>query len=97
MNEIREYFPDNTPIDAWFHDTQIPSLENLGKQYVLTEHSICDDGKIYTKEIQALIDTAHENGGGVIVVPAGTYMTGALFFKQGVHLYVSENGVLKII
>lgn len=95
MNEMREYFPDNTPIDDWFYDTQIPSLENLGKQYVLTEHGICDDGKVYTKEIQALIDTAHENGGGVIVVPAGTYMTGALFFKQGVHLYVSENAVLK--
>lgn len=95
MSEMREYFPDKTPIDAWFYETQIPKLENLGKQYILTEHGICDDGKVYTKEIQMLIDTAHENGGGVIVVPAGTYMTGSLFFKQGVHLYVSENGVLK--
>lgn len=95
MDRMREYFPDNTPIDDWFYDTQVPSLADLGKQYVLTEHGICDDGKIYTKEIQALIDEAHENGGGVIVVPAGTYMTGALNFKQGVHLYVSEGAVLK--
>ncbi len=95
MNEIREYFPDGTPIDTWFYEAKTPSLEQLGKQYVLTEHGICDDGKVYTTQIQELIDTAYENGGGVIVVPAGTFMTGALFFKQGVHLYVSEGGILK--
>lgn len=95
MRKIREYFPDNTPVDEWFYDTQVSSPEDLGTQYVLTEHGIFDDGKVYTKEIQGLIDEAYENGGGVIVVPSGTYMTGALFFRQGVHLYVSEGGVLK--
>ena len=95
MSQIKEYFPDNTPIDAWFYDTQIPSLEEMGKQYVLTDYNIFDDGRIYTKEIQQVIDTVHENGGGVIVVPKGTYLTGSLYFKQGVHLYVSEGGVLK--
>ena len=95
MYPVREYFPDKTPIDRWFYEIRIPSLEELGTQYVLTQHGIYDDGKIYTKEIQALIDTAHENGGGVIIVPQGTYITGSLFFKQGVNLYVSEGGVLK--
>lgn len=91
----QEYFPDNTPIDAWFYDLHVPEAAELGKQYVLTEYSVFDDGKIYTREIQRLIDTAHENGGGVIVVPKGTFMTGSLFFKQGVNLYLSEGGVLK--
>lgn len=95
MSEIKEIFPDGTPIDAWFYDTKVPALEELGTQYVLTKYNILPDGKLYTKEIQALIDMAHENGGGVIVVPAGTYMTGSLFFKQGVNLYVAEGGVLK--
>ncbi len=90
-----EFFPDGTAIEEWFYDLKIPELQEMGKQYVLTEYNILDDGKVYTKEIQELIDTAHENGGGVIVVPAGTYLTGSLFFKQGVHLYVSEGGVLK--
>lgn len=90
-----EYFPDQTPIDDWFYDTSIPELADMGMQYVLTQYNILDDGKIHTQEIQALIDTAHANGGGVIVVPAGTYMTGSLFFKQGVNLYVAEGGVLK--
>lgn len=92
---MKEFFPDGTPIDSWFYDTRIPALEELGKQYVLTQYNIFDDGKIYTKEIQDLIDRAAEQGGGVIVVPAGTYLTGSLFFKQGVNLYVAEGGTLK--
>jgi len=90
-----DFFPDGTKIPEWFYDTSIPELKDMGTQYVLTQYNILDDGKIHTQEIQALIDTAHENGGGVIVVPAGTYMTGSLFFKQGVNLYVAEGGVLK--
>ena len=92
---MREKVPDGTPIDNWFHDASIPDIKTMGKQYVLTENGILDDGKIHTEEIQRLIDVASENGGGVIVVPAGTYMTGALFFKQGVNLYVSKGGTLK--
>ena len=91
----REFFPDGTPIDPWFYDTGAPQLSALGRQYVLTEHGILDDGRIHTAEIQALIDTAAEGGGGVIVVPAGTYLTGSLYFKQGVHLYVASGGTLK--
>ena len=64
----KEYFPDNTLIDDWFYDTSIPRLENMWKQYVLTEYGIMDDGEIYTAKIQHLIDNVYENGGGVIVV-----------------------------
>lgn len=97
-NEIekqQEYFPDGTPIDAWFYDTNVPELEELGKAYMLSAYGILDDGKVHTAEIQSLIDEAAAQGGGVIVVPAGTYLTGALFFKQGVNLYVAAGGTLK--
>lgn len=90
-----EFFPDGTPIDPWFYDTKVPALSELGRQYVLTEHGITDDGTVQTARIQGLIDKAYENGGGVIVVPAGTFLTGALFFKQGVHLHIAEGGMLK--
>lgn len=90
-----EVFPDGTPVADWFYQVEIPALNKLGRQYILTEHHIFDDGKVYTEQIQALIDTAAEEGGGVIVVPAGTYLTGSLFFRQGVHLYVSAGGTLK--
>ena len=89
-----EYFPDGTPMDDWFYETKIPQLSELGKQYVLTEYGIWDDGRIYTKEIQKVIDLAAEEGGGVLVVPPGTYLTGSIYFKQGVHLYVSAGATL---
>ena len=52
----------------------------------IVDYGIADDGNVYTAKMQKLIDTVAENGGGVVVVPAGTYLTGALFFKQGVNL-----------
>ena len=77
-----EFFPDGTPIDSWFYDTKTPALEELGKQYVISDYGVLPDGRIYTKQFQSLIDTVHENGGGVIVVPPGTFMTGSLFFTN---------------
>lgn len=88
-------FPDGTQIDDWFFDEATPSLESLGKQYLLTDYEIYDDGKVYTQKLQTLIDQIARQGGGVLVVPEGTYLTGALFFKQGVHLYIAEGGMLK--
>lgn len=95
VGDMTETFPDGTPIGDWFYDVRIPESDTLGRQYVLTQYGILDDGKVHTARIQELIDTAAAEGGGVIVVPAGTYLTGSLFFRQGVHLYVSEGGTLK--
>lgn len=90
-----ECFPDGTPIDSWFYDCAIPQPEQLGRPYCLTQYGILDDGRLYTAQIQALIDEAAAAGGGCIVVPAGTYRTGALYFRQGVNLYIMAGGTLK--
>ncbi len=90
----KRYFPDGTEIDHWFFETDMPKLGDLGRPYVLTDYGVCDDGTLQTEKIQALIDKIAEEGGGVVVVPAGTYRTGTVRFKQGVNLYVSEGGVL---
>lgn len=95
MKTEKDIFPDGTRIDPWFYNTKVASLDELGKRYVITDYGVKDDGKVYTKEIQAVIDTIAENGGGVLIVPSGAYFSGALFFKKGVNLYVAEGGVLK--
>ena len=91
----KEFFPDGTPIDEWFYQTDIPKREELGKQYIITDYGIVDDGEVQTEKLQGLIDLAATEGGGVIVVPSGTYLTGALYFKQGVNLYIEKGGVIK--
>ena len=89
-----DIFPDGTPVDGWFHNTSIPELTKLGKQYIITDYGIHDDGRIYTDNFQKLIDLVYNAGGGVIVIPRGTYMTGSLFFRQGVNLYIEDGATL---
>ena len=67
-----------------------------GKRFEITSFGAVGDGKTpNTQAIQALIDKVAKEGGGVLVVPVGTFLTGALFFKQGVNLLIEKNGVLK--
>ena len=89
-------FPDGTPMSPWFlNDTKI-KLADLGKQFVITDFGVKNDSnRIQTKAIQKVIDKAAKKGGGVVVIPKGTFLSGALFFKPKTHLYVSEGAVLK--
>ena len=89
-------FPDGTKIPDWFSDSSKVSLKNLGKQFVITQHGASmDSTSVQTAAIQKIIDQANLQGGGVIVIPKGTFLSGALFFKPKTHLYVSEGAVLK--
>jgi polygalacturonase len=89
-------FPDGTKIPDWFSDSSKIKLEDLGKQFVITKHGVLPDSNVVqTAAIQKIIDLAHQQGGGVIVIPKGTFLSGALFFKPKTHLYVSQGAVLK--
>lgn len=89
-------FPDGTPIPAWFSDTAKVERKAMGQEYVITQHGVKADSTIVqTEALQAVIDRAASNGGGVVVIPKGTFLSGSLFFKQGVNLYVEEGAKLK--
>lgn len=65
-------------------------------RYVVTDYGAVADGKtVNTKAIQAAIDKCASSGGGVLVIPKGTFLSGAIFLKQGVNLLVEKDGVLK--
>ncbi|MGD1084085.1 MAG: glycosyl hydrolase family 28 protein [Verrucomicrobiota bacterium] len=73
-----------------------PVLAQTGLQFTIADYHAVGDGKtVNTKAIQDAIDQCAASGGGVIVVPRGVFLTGALFFKQGVNLRVERDGVLK--
>jgi polygalacturonase len=66
------------------------------RRYVVTDSGAVGDGNTSnTAKIQVLIDKVAAQRGGTVVVPRGTFLTGALFFKQGVNLLIEEGGVLK--
>lgn len=89
-------FPDGSPVDGWFNDTSTPTLSSLGKKYVVTDYEVINDSTvIQTQALQAVIDLAAKEGGGVISIPAGTFLSGSLFFKPGTHLHLEKNARLK--
>jgi polygalacturonase len=66
------------------------------KLFVISDFGAAADSKtVNTKAIQATIDKCAASGGGVVVVPKGTFLSGAIFLKQGVNLRVEKDGVLK--
>lgn len=92
--QVKELWPDGTIISEWFRDTSPVDISKLGKQYRVTDYGVVNDGRVHTQEFQNLIDKVSAEGGGVIVVPEGTYLTGAIFFKPGVNLHIKKGGTL---
>lgn len=89
-------WPDGTKIDKWFADTSKVDVKSLGRQYVITDYGVKDDSTIVqTMQLQAVIDKAAKDGGGVIVIPRGTFLSGSLFFKPKTHLHIAEGRKLK--
>ncbi|MEI6945855.1 glycoside hydrolase family 28 protein [Paraflavisolibacter sp. H34] len=69
---------------------------NRQKTYIVTDFGAVGDGRtLNTTAIQQTIDRCAREGGGRVVVPAGIFVSGALFLKKGVALRVEKEGVLK--
>ncbi len=74
----------------------IAAVASEAKSWSVADHGAVGDGKaVNTKAIQATIDACAKDGGGTVVIPRGTFLTGALFFKPGVSLEVAREAVLK--
>ena len=94
--QAQEQFPDGSKISPWFKDVHHTDISKLGDQYVITDFGVTDDStQIQTAKIQSVIDKAHQEGGGVVVIPRGTFLSGSLFFKPGTHLHLQEGATLK--
>lgn len=92
----QDLWPDGTPVSAWFADTSHVDVNTLGRRYVITDYGVVQDSTVLqTAAIQRVIDRSAEEGGGVVVIPRGTFLSGSLFFRQGTHLHLEEGARLK--
>ena len=75
----------------------IPQDKAREMKYVVTDLAVYanDSTKLQTEAIQNIIDIAEANGGGQIIFPSGTYLTGALFFKPGTRLHLEKGAKIK--
>lgn len=73
-------------------------LSAVAAEYSVYIHGAVGDGQtVSTSAIQKTIDLAAAEGGGTVIFPSGTYLTGALFLKTGVELRLDEGVVLSAV
>ncbi|MFN7936952.1 MAG: glycoside hydrolase family 28 protein [Bryobacteraceae bacterium] len=64
------------------------------KQFSITEHGAKPAPALSTEAIQKAIDTCAESGGGRVLIPPATFLSGGLVLKDRVELHLAEGAVL---
>jgi len=65
------------------------------KDYLITDFGAVPNSNVLnTKAIQAAIDKANAEGGGMVKVPVGTFLSGTIYLKSNVNLHLSPGSVL---
>jgi polygalacturonase len=63
--------------------------------YNIIDYGAKPDSKTLNQDfIQKAIDSAFINGGGRVVIPGGTFLTGSIILKSNVELHLEEGAVL---
>ncbi|MEP3388345.1 MAG: glycosyl hydrolase family 28 protein [Reichenbachiella sp.] len=67
----------------------------MSKDYNIMDFGALPDGKTFaTQAIQEAIDKASDKGGGKVIIPDGTFLSGTIVLKSNVELYLEEGAVL---
>lgn len=75
---------------------RIKAPEFAGRDFEITKFGARGDGAMMaTDAIRKAIEACAAAGGGNVIVPEGTFLTGAVHLKSGVNLHVSEKATLK--
>jgi polygalacturonase len=71
-----------------------PKFKN--KNYLITSFGAVPDGTTDCSiAFKDAIDKCSKEGGGKVIVPEGTFLTGAIHLKSGVNLYISKGAIVK--
>lgn len=63
--------------------------------YNILDYGAVADGKtLATKAIQCAIDECNKNGGGRVLIPAGSFYSGSIFLKDNVELHLEHGALL---
>jgi polygalacturonase len=74
-----------------FSDPEFPR-----HNFPVTKYGAVGDGKAdCTEAFRSAIEACSQAGGGRVVVPAGTYLTGAIHLKSNVNLRLEKNAIVR--
>ncbi|MDO9551775.1 glycoside hydrolase family 28 protein [Rhodonellum sp.] len=79
----------------WYDKVGAKDFPDQKQPFLVNDFGAVADGKtMNTKAIQSAIDACAKQGGGVVSFNAGEYLTGSLFIKSGVNLWIGEKVTL---
>jgi polygalacturonase len=82
-------------IGAWGQGGVPAMPATSSKHFNISEFgAVADGATLNTAAIQKAIDAAEQNGGGVVEIPPGTFLSGSIFLKKGVELFLADGAVL---
>lgn len=65
------------------------------RNFTITDYgAVADNERDCTDAFERAISAAHKAGGGRVVVPPGSFMTGPIHLKSNVNLYVSDGAII---
>ena len=74
----------------------LASLSVQAKSLSVKDCGAVGDGVTFdTKAIQTAIDSVSAQGGGVVEVPAGVYLTGSIWLRDNINLHLDAGAVIK--
>ncbi len=76
----------------WVTKTGARSFPSTGRIFSANDYGAIADGKTLSSPfIQKAIDACAAKGGGLVTLQPGTYVSGALFLKNNVHLRIDKS------
>jgi polygalacturonase len=72
--------------------SEIKPPEFPNKKFSISDYGAVADGKTKcTEAFKRAIEACNKSGGGIVVVPFGTYLTGAIHLKSNVNLHLEDS------
>lgn len=72
----------------------VQSLPDTSQFLITNFGARSDESRVNTREIQSTIDACARQGGGMVTIPAGRFITGTLRLRSRVYLHISSGGIL---
>lgn len=70
-------------------------IKNISDTFSITTYGAVNSKEtLSTDAVQKAIDAANAKGGGVVLVPAGTYLCGPIILYSNITLYIEKNAML---
>lgn len=78
---------------------KLPTIKSVGFKkdsfFISKFGAVADGVTLNTKSITAAIAACNKNGGGVVVIPGGIWLTGPIILQSNVNLHLQRNSLLQ--